>query len=802
MFCSKCGKPLAEDAVFCSACGAKVNAVGSGFDMPEVSAPKPAVDMPVYDEPVAKKVAEPVSPMAFDWSNVIDKSHKKVVPQDIKSPWDSTGIDEESVSSTTRMMESAKRTRYSDDDLFAELEKPSTSPSRTMSFIDLLKAEREEKEKAAYEAARPVTEKEDVSFDYSSFDEKPDFGYSREILPERDREYTRGYTDFSSDVVETIRRQEEAPAGSELDEYLKLRSESRAKAEEPVVEAPKQYVTAAADETAAIEKEYAQKSNNIDAELAAILGIGGQAPEKKEPISLFEDEPAVEPADEYVGTRFARNAEAEDADVDDNMLDLYASDDDWDDEDEDIKPIEASSAVAEEPVAEATPEDDLSALIAGILGGSAVAAAEPEVKAESVDAPASLEDLYATLDEPVAEPVVETPVVEAPVVEEPVADPAQLALEAKQNEIEELKAKLAALMGESTDEPVEIAKQDAPSIEELIEEPVKPVAEPADEEDIFSVELDNLVEEDEEPVVAVPEIEEVVPEVEIPEIVPAAEPAEEGAFDLDAELASLGFMDLEPVEAPAAVPEAPAVEAVEIPAVEPAAVETDAMSIEDLENDLFGDELGLDGEAEATRKIDKFYTLYKKNEEFQKLLDEEYGKLQGVESSDDIDAFFGVDEAAQEEAPAVDPVEEFAAQQQPIRQMSGPASQMQNAEVQQQTSAPAQVEIPAEPKAPVQLEAEEEPKKLSKKELKAQKKAAKKAAKAAPVVEDDDDDEGGNALTIIAVVIAVLLVVLLGVIMIMNFLPYTSIGIKITSFVENLTSYVSATDVINDDFLL
>jgi hypothetical protein len=54
---------------------------------------------------------------------------------------------------------------------------------------------------------------------------------------------------------------------------------------------------------------------------------------------------------------------------------------------------------------------------------------------------------------------------------------------------------------------------------------------------------------------------------------------------------------------------------------------TDALSLEELERDLFGDNLTEEVEAEETKKIDKFYTLYRKNEEFQRLLDEEYEKL-------------------------------------------------------------------------------------------------------------------------------------------------------------------------------
>ena len=54
------------------------------------------------------------------------------------------------------------------------------------------------------------------------------------------------------------------------------------------------------------------------------------------------------------------------------------------------------------------------------------------------------------------------------------------------------------------------------------------------------------------------------------------------------------------------------------------------MSLEELEQDLFGGAATSGGEVEATKKIDKFYTLYRKNEEFQRLLDEEYNKLKAA----------------------------------------------------------------------------------------------------------------------------------------------------------------------------
>ena len=56
--------------------------------------------------------------------------------------------------------------------------------------------------------------------------------------------------------------------------------------------------------------------------------------------------------------------------------------------------------------------------------------------------------------------------------------------------------------------------------------------------------------------------------------------------------------------------------------------EAEARSPEDLASELFSSTP--QEEAEATKRIDKFYTLYRKNEEFQKILDREYEKFKAA----------------------------------------------------------------------------------------------------------------------------------------------------------------------------
>ena len=131
MFCSNCGSRLADGARFCSECGARV----ARADEPEIRTiqdidfQEPKIEETPVKEVSAEAAAKPSKgTISFDWSNVVDEPHKKEV-KEIKSPWGTTGsIDEK--------------------ELYAEMT-PATGRSRTMSFIDVLKAEKEEKERAA-----------------------------------------------------------------------------------------------------------------------------------------------------------------------------------------------------------------------------------------------------------------------------------------------------------------------------------------------------------------------------------------------------------------------------------------------------------------------------------------------------------------------------------------------------------------------------------------------------------------------------------------------------------------------------
>ena len=196
-----------------------------------------------------------------------------------------------------------------------------------------------------------------------------------------------------------------------------------------------------------------------------------------------------------------------------------------------------------------------------------------------------------------------------------------------------------------------------------------------------------------------------------------------------------------------------------------AAKDQNSMSLEDLENDIFGGAPDAD-DLEATRKIDKFYTLYRKNEEFQKLLDAEYSKLQGEDIDDDVTDAMNSILGTQPEAPVQE------APQAPQMQ-----SQMREAAPQENPSSmslSAAVNAAA-PSAPAEAVQE------------TGKKAKKKAKKVKE--EADYDEKGGSVLTVIAIVVAVLLVVLLGIILILNFAPESGIAQTLNEVIGNYTNF-------------
>lgn len=618
MFCNNCGNQVPDGSRFCSACGTKL----FFEDAPATEIPSFAnYGVQAEELPVVGKTPA----VSFDWSSVKDEPHKRVV-SDVVSPWGNTAAGE---------------------DAKVPVEVVSDQRSRTMSFIDILKKEREEKARAAEEEARSVTDKMDVAGDYSAFDQAQS-APSFYMPPMYDDIGTPASTPFDEPKYESFEPifeavDEEDPALADLN--VKVQP-----AEEPAFSGF-DYSTLElnADEVA----EESAKAVGLDAELAAILEAGA-------------GNVAEEPTEQYAEV----TPEVEEPAVEETVYEEPA---------------------VEEPVVVVPEQDneyiDLESLVAELSN-------KDEAEGDFDDTQILINGYLEEEEEAQPEEV-------APVVEEPAVDP-------KLAEIEELKARLAELMGSS--EPVAQAEEipvEEPFAEEIaIEEIAK--AEPVYEEPAYeeiAVQLDENDDETEEAAVVIPDIED---------------------FE-------------EVVEEPAS---------------------TDAMSVEDLERDLFGDVAEPEVDPEATKKIDKFYTLYKKNEEFQKLLDEEYNKLKS---------------GAAEAVPTVSAV---------LDEVEKPAEAAVEAVVEE----PAQVE-PKVTEIPVAdevvTELNEEPVSLFSEE---------------PADEEFDDEEetagkGSTVLTVIAVVIAVLLVILLAVILVLNFAPDSGIALKIDSVIETITSYFSVVDV-------
>ena len=349
------------------------------------------------------------------------------------------------------------------------------------------------------------------------------------------------------------------------------------------------------------------------------------------------------------------------------------------------------------------------------------------------------------------------------------------------------------LLREGADEAPAVAAAE-PVIESMFAEP----AVPADDDIGVVLTAEDLVIA--EPETVTPQPEAVVEEPAV--VKEVAEPAAD-ASGLDIGLADLIVAE-EPVEdvAPVAEPVEELVEAVEEPveeifdiplepevqAEEPAPKETDALSLEDLEKDLFGSAVP-EGEVEATKKIDKFYTLYRKNEEFQRLLDEEYNKLKAAGGP-----------APEPAIPDEEPVSNKKIED---------ATIYQDFDLEKEAAKLREEQAKAEA---AEAEAAEEAAKLAGAESSAAPVAAATAAAATGVaiatadkneeLEYEEYEKGGGFLTILAVIIAILLIVLLGIILVLNFMPESAIAFKIDSIIENITSHFTALDVMGREVLL
>lgn len=854
MFCSNCGNEVAEGAKFCSVCGARLsldaepsvhehtafsssNREGNMMDKRESST---KFDFNFGSEDLEiKEPKKKTSSVSFDWSSVIEESHKKPTKK-IRSPWETTGIDDEEAEAVTQSFSSVNNDwdrhktaepahKAEEPDSLEEILKrdsaaaPASGHGRTMNFIEVMKQEKEEREKAAKEA-----EEASVSADSD---------FSESILPNEEREHTQGYTELKDDIVAELEKQASEmdekevshrldAASADFDEYLNARRKSHEEVFQ--AEPPHNFVDDMVHVSAADTRdEFKLPEDEFETELSAFIGNHEDADKEdahadKSDDDLFnfdvdiedtdEDEETVSQYLDYVKpsrvSRAQERAEAEEFDFDDEDDDdepeTFSYDEltednkepetDYDlepeaesteeaddfafgDDDIDVpyeepvnyselymdeetekaeKPVASELAEvidshkgSEEPVTEATTEDSETP-------AESKAPAATEVAAEPVSEPATETASKPSLAEPVA---VASETVEASSAPADKAEDAELAAaKAIENEIANLQKRLAELLGKDTSETVELPARDVVSAEDLVQEPVQAKAEAETE----------------------------------------ANDTETGArsdlTSLEAELAALGFdtIDDEPDEEADMLFSAEDVADANTSAVEESNVDLnqeEVMSIDDLQKDLFGTDVD-DAGMEATRKIDKFYTLYRKNEEFQQLLDEEYKKLQ--DGSADYTLMGDVlaeyqDEEETEETPAEAhhetveaAVKAESAKLEAAKKDAG--SELSNSAnvTEPITAATTLVSSPAQ----------------------AAVNTASKASSVAPSAVDDDDEESrkGGVLTVIAVIVAILLVLLLVVILILNFAPDSSVAQRISEVIGKFTNFASLGD--NSELLL
>lgn len=861
MFCSNCGNEVTEGAKFCSVCGARLsldaepsvhehtafsssNREGNMMDKRESST---KFDFNFGSEDLEiKEPKKKTSSVSFDWSSVIEESHKKPTKK-IRSPWETTGIDDEEAEAVTQSFSSVNNDwdrhkpaepahKAEESDSLEEILKrdsaaaPASGHGRTMNFIEVMKQEKEEREKAAKEA-----EEASVSVDSD---------FSDSILPNEEREHTQGYTELKDDIVAELEKQASEmdekevshrldAASADFDEYLNARRKSHEEVFQ--AEPPHNFVDDMVHVSAADTRdEFKLPEDEFETELSAFIGNYEDADKEdvhadKSDDDLFnfdidiedtdEDEETVSQYLDYVKpsrvSRAQERAEAEEFDLDDEDDDDEPETFSYDELTDDNKEPETDYEL--EPETESTEETDDFAFGDDDID---VPYEEPvnyselymDEETEKADKPAALEaaevvDSHDTSDdaaieavpavsetstepkepeepvateiaaEPVSEPASEptAEIASKPSLEEQVnatsetvevasapaekAEDAELAAaKAIESEIANLQKRLAELLGKDISETVELPAREVVSAEELVQEPVQAKAEAETE----------------------------------------ANATETGArsdlTNLEAELAALGFdtIDDEPDE------EADMLfSAEDVADANTSAVEEDnedlnqeeVMSIDDLQKDLFGTDVD-DAGMEATRKIDKFYTLYRKNEEFQQLLDEEYKKLQDGSADytlmEDVLAEYQ-DEEETEETPAEAhhetveaAVKAESAKLEAAKKDAG--SELSNSAnvTEPITAATTLVSSPAQ----------------------AAVNTASKASSVAPSVVDDDDEESrkGGVLTVIAVIVAILLVLLLVVILILNFAPDSGVAQRISEVIGKFTNFASLGD--NSELLL
>ena len=350
VFCKNCGNKLSEGARFCSVCGARVE---SGTE-PAISenavrraetaaisgkpANRPAMTDTEWKSDRRQRRASSADKVTFDWSSVIDDSHRKV-NENLRSPWESTGLKEEEHRTPAAVYNGPGLFETKEPEVPERQErKAEPAPARrerTLTYIDILKQEKGLKNPKGTET---------FNWDDDIPESEP-----APVLSRDEMEKTQGYEDLSQDIVSRLAgtgddKEAEKPAAKEVrveqkkdegsrrsgsfDEnkipdfeeqlaYIRARRQARTVTPEP----PRSFVESAEAEEKEIQKEHTRdheegtrsrrtafntavgngltdsnSGSDIEDELAGILGDDSQfMDDRKEEVS---ESPVLRPAEE------------------------------------------------------------------------------------------------------------------------------------------------------------------------------------------------------------------------------------------------------------------------------------------------------------------------------------------------------------------------------------------------------------------------------------------------------------------------------------------------------------------------
>ena len=411
MFCSNCGSELAPGAKFCSECGTKVETV--------------AATEAIVEEPLKAESAF-ADRVSFDWSNVIDEPQKKEVPQGIKSQW------------------AATTGSISERELYSEMTQ-SDDKNRTMDFIDILKADKEERERAALDKSIEYTEVLELDPELTGGTKPPKLHYAP-LYDDVDAPVKTPFDEVSEPAkqqVETEELKSTASFEASAPEVQEVRKEA-SKFEIPdFLKKAVGFGVPKEEEPEVIPKAVVEEpvfDTPVEPEEAASVVETAEAPVAAEPaFEAVKEEAPQEPAVEEVKEEVKESE------------DIYLDEELYLDIDETSSRTERMSRVDAHTLAGIYDEEDLEDADAAIAVESA------EIKEEVKDAPVDEKELFTEMSE--------TPAGHTGMT---IAAPAD-----EEEEIEALKRRLAELTGavdmrsELSAEPqVKTEPEAAPNIED------------------------------------------------------------------------------------------------------------------------------------------------------------------------------------------------------------------------------------------------------------------------------------------------------------------------------------------------